>query len=123
MLSICHLRLFRPPAPLPSERGADVRPYGRALEMCGGFLVVIGANSFGHLPGLSPLACVLLWSGLADHSVEGRSATRPPGKEPAVNKHTAVTTAHLASALLIQMKTMRLFSARFQRIKHGWIVV
>lgn len=43
----------------PLEHGAAVCPYGRALEMCGGVLVLIGANSSGHLPGLSLLACVL----------------------------------------------------------------
>lgn len=72
---------------LPFECSAAVCPYGRALEMRGGFLVLIGANSSGHLPGLSLLACVRLWSGLTDHSVEGHSSTCPPGQTPGWNKN------------------------------------
>lgn len=62
---------------------AAVHPYDRALRVCGGFLLVIGANSSGHLP-----ARVRLWSGLADHSVEGHSSTCPPGREPGWNSNT-----------------------------------
>lgn len=51
------------------------------------FLVLIGANSSGHLPGLSVLACVRLRSGLTDHSVEGHSSTCPPGQEPGWNNN------------------------------------
>lgn len=58
------------------EGSAAARPYGRALETRGGLLVLMEANSPGHLPGLR------LCSGLTDHSVEGHSSTCPPGQQP-----------------------------------------
>lgn len=72
--------LLRQHAPLPFEGSAVVCPYGRAVEVHGGFLVLIGANNSGHLPGLSLLARV--WSGLTDHSAEGHFCTCAPGRVP-----------------------------------------
>lgn len=54
---------------LPIESSSAACWYGPALH--GGFPVLIGANSFGHLPGSSLITCGRLQSGLADHSVEG----------------------------------------------------
>ena len=112
--SVCPLSYLRRPSdPPPScQCSAAMCPYGRALEMRGGFLLLIGANSSGHLPGLSLLACVGLWSGLTDHSVEGHSSTRPPGQEPGWNNSIQLQPPHiLPSEFLIFVENMMHFKS------------
>lgn len=82
LVSVCPLSLC---VRLPFECSSAGFRYGRALH--GEFPVLIGANSFGHLPGLSLLTCVRLQSGFTDHSVEGHSSTCPPGQEPGWNNN------------------------------------
>lgn len=112
--SVVLLYLSRPSAPLPSECSAAMCPYGRALEMCGGFLLLSGANSSGHLPGLSLLACARLWSGLTDHSVEGHSSTCPPGQEPGWNNSIQLQPPHIYSLEFLIL--LRTWPSRFQKI-------
>lgn len=105
--------------PLPFECGAAVCLYGLALEMRGGFLVLTGANSFGHLPGRGWVCSLVFGSGLASLTTQLKD-TCPPGQEPAWLKHPAVVSTQSASAFLILVKTyMMYFFFVFSLIKHG----
>lgn len=97
--------------------GAALCMCGWVWEMRGGFLVIIEANSSGHLPYMRLLA--RLWPGLTDHSVEGHSSTCAPGQEP---ETIASSCSHRTVGFSFSSNFFFLALPPFyRRIEHGWM--